>query len=80
MGVGKTTIGNKLCDKLRRSAFIDSNWCLDIHSFIGNKETKNTVNKIISGLIDVNIQIYSITLICSKESLIERWENDILTE
>jgi Shikimate kinase len=48
MGVGKTTIGKCLCDKLGKSAFIDGDWCLDIHPFVGNKETKNmAINNII---------------------------------
>lgn len=41
MGVGKTTVGKKLSDTLGRTAFIDGDWCLDIHPFVGNKETKN---------------------------------------
>ena len=41
MGVGKTTVGKRLCDKLKRTAFIDGDWCLAIHPFVGNKETKN---------------------------------------
>ena len=41
MGVGKTTVGKRLCDTLGRSAFIDGDWCLNIHPFVGNKETKN---------------------------------------
>jgi len=40
MGVGKTTVGKIICDKLGRAAFIDGDWCLDIHPFVGNKETK----------------------------------------
>jgi hypothetical protein len=41
MGVGKTVTGKALCDRLGRTAFIDGDWCLDIHPFIGNKETKS---------------------------------------
>jgi len=41
MGVGKTSTGKLLCDKLGKSAFIDGDWCLDIHPFVGNKETKD---------------------------------------
>ncbi len=41
MGVGKTTVGKILCDKLGHAAFIDGDWCLDIHPFVGNKETKS---------------------------------------
>jgi len=39
-GVGKTAVGKRLCDILGRAAFIDGDWCLDIHPFVGNKETK----------------------------------------
>ncbi len=39
MGVGKTTSGKLLSDKLGRTAFIDGDWCMDIHPFVGNKET-----------------------------------------
>ena len=41
MGVGKTVTGKLLCEKIGRAAFIDGDWCLDIHPFIGNKETKS---------------------------------------
>ena len=41
MGVGKTTVGTALCDALGRAAFIDGDWCLDIHPFEGNRETKS---------------------------------------
>ena len=40
MGVGKTAVGTALCDALGRAAFIDGDWCLDIHPFVGNRETK----------------------------------------
>lgn len=40
MGVGKTTVGKALADALPGTAFIDGDWCLDIHPFIGNAETK----------------------------------------
>lgn len=39
MGVGKTTTGKRICDKLGRAGFIDGDWCMDIHPFIGNQET-----------------------------------------
>ncbi len=31
MGVGKTTIGKLLCNKLNKSAFLDGDWCFDLH-------------------------------------------------
>lgn len=41
IGVGKTTVGKLLCDKLYKSAFLDGDWCFDLHPFIANKETKD---------------------------------------
>ena len=40
MGVGKTTIGTHIADKYPGTAFIDGDWCMDIHPFVGNSETK----------------------------------------
>lgn len=40
MGVGKTTVGKALADAVPGTAFIDGDWCLDIHPFIGNAKTK----------------------------------------
>lgn len=40
MGVGKTTIGKYIAEKYEGTAFIDGDWCLDIHPFVGNRETK----------------------------------------
>lgn len=41
IGVGKTTVGKLLCNKLDKSAFIDGDWCFDLHPFIANTETKS---------------------------------------
>ena len=40
MGVGKTTAGKLIANKYPGTAFIDGDWCMDIHPFIGNRETK----------------------------------------
>ena len=40
MGVGKTTVGQYIAEKFPGTAFIDGDWCLDIHPFVGNCETK----------------------------------------
>ena len=40
MGVGKTTLGKYIADKNPGTAFIDGDWCMDIHPFVGNRETK----------------------------------------
>lgn len=108
MGVGKTTVGKYIADKNEGTAFIDGDWCLDLHPFIGNDETKamaiNNIlyliqnyskcsvckmivlvwlmddewvyKRIIRGISELKIEIRSVTLICSKEQLIERWKND----
>ena len=41
MGVGKTAVGKYIADHTPGTAFIDGDWCLDIHPFVGNRETKN---------------------------------------
>jgi len=40
MGVGKTTVGKFIAETNPGTAFIDGDWCLDIHPFVGNRETK----------------------------------------
>ena len=40
MGVGKTAVGKYIAEATPGTAFIDGDWCLDIHPFIGNRETK----------------------------------------
>ena len=40
MGIGKTTVGTCIADKNPGTAFIDGDWCMDLHPFVGNRETK----------------------------------------
>ena len=40
MGVGKTTVGMYLAESHPGTAFIDGDWCMDLHPFVGNRETK----------------------------------------
>ena len=40
MGVGKSTVGKYFADHHPGTAFIDGDWCLDLHPFVGNRETK----------------------------------------
>ena len=40
MGVGKTTVGKIIADRHPGTAFIDGDWCMDIHPFVGNRETR----------------------------------------
>ena len=41
MGIGKTTVGTYIADSNPGTAFIDGDWCMDLHPFIGNKETRD---------------------------------------
>lgn len=109
MGVGKTTIGKYIAEKNIGTAFIDGDWCLDIHPFIGNRETKTMAidnilhmidnyrkcsackmivfvwlmdnqwvyQRIIEGIETLQLDVKSVTLICDKASLINRWTNDV---
>ena len=40
MGVGKTTVGTAIAEKVPGTALIDGDWCMDIHPFVGSRETK----------------------------------------
>ena len=40
MGIGKTTVGKAIAGKYPGTAFIDGDWCMDLHPFVGNHETK----------------------------------------
>lgn len=40
MGVGKTAVGKYIAEHNPGTAFIDGDWCLDLHPFVGNSETK----------------------------------------
>ena len=40
MGVGKTAAGKLIAGKYPGTAFIDGDWCMDLHPFVGNRETK----------------------------------------
>ena len=40
MGVGKTTVGKIIANRYPGTAFIDGDWCMDLHPFVGNAETR----------------------------------------
>lgn len=40
MGVGKTVTGKYIAESCPGTAFIDGDWCMDIHPFVGNSETR----------------------------------------
>lgn len=108
MGVGKTSVGKYIAAKNMGTAFIDGDWCLDIHPFVGNRETKTMAidnilhmidnyrkcsvcrmivlvwlmddqwvrQSIMDGISNMNLEVNSVTLICDKNELVQRWKND----
>lgn len=108
MGVGKTTIGTYIADHLPGTALIDGDWCMDIHPFIGNSDTKAmavdnilhlignyqkctycrmvvmvwlmddpwVIKAIMDGLSALRAQVKSVTLVCDRDVLARRWNND----
>ena len=43
MGAGKTTVGQKMKQKMNNSVFLDGDWCWDAHPFQVTEETKQMV-------------------------------------
>ena len=108
MGVGKTTVGKYIADRNPGTAFIDGDWCMDIHPFVGSRETKAmavdnilhmignyqkcsvcsmivlvwlmddpwVIQRITEGLAALRAEVQSVTLACSSEDLITRWNQD----
>ena len=108
MGVGKTTVGKLIAEKCPGTAFIDGDWCMDLHPFVGNHETKAmavdnilhmvgnymkcsackmivlvwlmddpwVLQSLTEGLIALQAEIRNVTLVCDRENLLCRWEND----
>ena len=86
MGVGKTVTGKLIAEKNPGTAFIDGDWCMDLHPFVGNHETKamaidNILHMIgnyqnMDGLDALQAEAKCVTLVCDQESLIRRWKND----
>ncbi len=52
MGVGKTTVCQRLKSKLNNSVFLDGDWCWDAHPFRVTEETKQMVMKNICFLLN----------------------------
>lgn len=109
MGVGKTTVCQSLKTVLDNSAFLDGDWCWDMHPFQVNKETKEIVIENICFLLNNFIRcsvfknvifcwvmdrqeiidsiasrldlsacrMYSVSLVCSPETLKKRLHGDI---
>ena len=41
MGVGKTAVGKYIAEHNPGTAFIDGEWCMDLHPFVGSRETRD---------------------------------------
>ena len=112
MGVGKTATGKYIAQQNEGTAFIDGDWCLDIHPFVGNRETKAmavdnilhmignyqkcSVCKMIvlvwlmddewvrrtiaDGISAMGLEVNSVTLVCSRDALVQRWIHDYACE
>ena len=52
MGVGKTSVGKCIANTNAGTAFLDGDWCLDLHPFVGNRETKTMAIDNILHIID----------------------------
>ena len=108
MGVGKTTVGKFIADTNAGTAFIDGDWCMDIHPFVGNSETRamavdnilhmidnysrcsacklivvvwlmddaKVIKRIKEGIAELQLELTSVTLVCDREHLIDRWKKD----
>ena len=108
MGVGKTTVGRYIADRNPGTALIDGDWCMDIHPFVGSRETKAmavdnilhmirnyqqcsacgmvvlvwlmddswVIRSIAEGLAAMRAEVRNVTLVCDRETLVRRWEND----
>ena len=108
MGVGKTTVGKYVADRYPGTAFIDGDWCMDIHPFVGNQETRAmavdnilhmignylncsvcgmvvlvwlmddpcVIRSITEGISAMQAEVKTVTLVCSRETLLRRCEND----
>ena len=112
MGVGKTATGKYIAEKNEGTAFIDGDWCLDIHPFVGNRETKAMAidnilhmidnyrkcsvcrmivlvwlmdeewvrERLEKGVADMGLDLRSVTLVCDRDELVQRWTHDHVCE
>lgn len=66
MGVGKTTVCQKLKIKLDDCVFLDGDWCWDADPFLVNEETKEMVRKNICFLLNqfIHCSAYQNIIFC----------------
>ena len=81
MGVGKTTVCNRLKKELDNSVFFDGDWCWDSNPWVINEETRAMViDNILKGidLKDCNVKL--ISLVCNEANLIARLRSDVIND
>ena len=91
MGVGKTTVGKIIAERNPGTAFIDGDWCMDLHPFTGNYQKCSVCGMVVlawlmddewvrrgiaEGIAALGAEVKETVLICDRESLIRRWKND----
>ena len=66
MGVGKTTVCNRLNEKLDNSVFLDGDWCWNANPFQVNDETKEMVMQNICFLLNqfIHCSAYENIIFC----------------
>ena len=109
MGVGKTSVGRALQQKLPNCAFLDGDWCWDMKPFYVTDETKamvmdnichllsnflrcsvyenivfcwvmhrrDIVDEILSRLPLKDVQVHTLSLVCTPEVLAQRLQKDV---
>ena len=88
MGVGKTTVCQKLKRLLPNSVFLDGDWCWDADPFLACSVYENVIfcwvmhqQEIIDDILErlkmEDIEIHTVSLLCDRNSLCQRLEKDI---
>ncbi|HIT32586.1 MAG TPA: AAA family ATPase [Candidatus Enterenecus stercoripullorum] len=67
MGVGKTTVGRALQNRMPGSVFLDGDWCWDAKPFVVNEETKGMV------LENIRFLLGQFLRCCAYETVIFCW-------
>ena len=80
MGVGKTTVGKLIAEKHPGTAFIDGDWCLDLHPFVGNRETKEMAVDNILHMIGNYMKCSACSMVVLVWLMDDRWVLDRITE
>lgn len=64
MGVGKTTICQKLKKELSNCVFLDGDWCWDANPFLVNEETKKMVMQNICFMLNQFYTAHPMKMLC----------------